>query len=73
MQSLDVLSRSGAPLNSLLTSKRSFSEGGTADRSLMVTVTKTVELKILRNMRKTSGRIMTLDLKKWISTCPGNW
>lgn len=38
----------------------------------MVTAAKTVELKILRNVRRTSGRVMTLDLKEQISTCPGN-
>lgn len=55
MQSLGVLSRSGALLNSLLTSKRNFSGDLTAGRTVMVTAARTVELKILRNTRKTSG------------------
>lgn len=72
MRSLGGLSRSGTLLNSLLTSKRTFSGDITANRSLTVTAAKTVELKILRHMRKASGRVVTLDLKEQISTGPGN-
>ena len=59
-------------MNSLLPSRRNFSGDITANRSLMVSAAKTIDLKILKNVRKTSGRIMTLDLKEQISMCLRN-
>lgn len=64
MQLLDVLTRSGALLDLLLTNKEDLLRDVTVNGSSGCSDHKITEFEILRGMRKTSSRIKTLDFRR---------